>query len=71
MINPSDLKPNVQRVWLKTICKELSELVDVADYLNDDVVQGILETITAHLDELDGYDMFGTEGWRRNFGLED
>jgi len=41
------------------------------DKLTPDAVKEYLKQIVEHLDELDGDDTFGTEGWRYSFGFED
>jgi hypothetical protein len=39
--------------------------------LTNQAVREMLQTIVDKLDELDGEDYFGTEGWKHFFGLED
>jgi hypothetical protein len=40
------------------------------DNLNDEACRRILKKLVEELDELDGEDYFGTEGWEHRFGFE-
>jgi hypothetical protein len=39
--------------------------------MTEEQAKELLEKIVNKLDELDGEDFFGTEGWKHHFGLED
>lgn len=41
------------------------------DLLSEEGAKQLLRDIISQLDELDGEDYFGTEGWRYSFNLED
>ncbi len=41
------------------------------DGFNEKYAKSSLKKLVTKLDELDEEDFFGTEGWRRYFGLED
>ena len=45
--------------------------VENIDKLSEEGAKELLKQIIEHLDELDGDDYFGTEGWRHSFGIED
>jgi hypothetical protein len=65
-MNTRDLKPKAQRAWLKTILTELNNY-----NLSDEQVEELLVALADELDQQDGEDGFGTEGWKHTFGLED
>ena len=64
----SDMKPKAQIETLQSICQKLKEH---ATDTSPDVVEFILTALVDALDETDGDDAFGTEGWKQFFGFED
>lgn len=48
----------------------MSEISIPVEEMTEEQAKKYLQIIINNLDELDGDDFFGTEGWRHMFGLE-
>jgi hypothetical protein len=51
--------------------KLLAQLLNGIIDMDDQTQRDLLEAITIALDDLDGDDAFGTEGWEHRYGFED
>lgn len=62
-----DLAPKAQVKLLKKITDGLLEFAKN----NPDSLALVLEDFIMWLDDMDGNDAWGTEGWKHTFGIED
>jgi hypothetical protein len=63
-MNIASLNEGARRRLLGKIADGLKESLA---HLGDDTIHDLLVDITASLDTLDGFDAFGTEGWKYLF----
>lgn len=74
--NMSSININIDELTDKQAIDELFNLLEniktnTKEMNHGDSTRRILAEVIDALDELDGYDMFGTEGWKHTFGYED
>lgn len=63
----TDMKPEAQVHMLKDLCKKISDVSD--DWLQENA-EVLLDAIVTALNEQNGDDAWGTEGWEHFFGYE-
>jgi hypothetical protein len=61
------MKVDKQVATLKAVCKAISESDDAT---LENVAGDLLSVLMEAMDEQDGDDAYGTEGWRHHFGFE-
>lgn len=65
-----NLKVEAKAKYLKDICKQISELEDDALTFNEEALEEVLGGLVDALNNTDGEDYFGTEGWKHRFGYD-
>ena len=66
-MNVENFKPEAQIKILKHICKRIADLDN--DWLEGNA-EGLLTAMVEVMDDQDGDDAWGTEGWQHFFGIE-
>lgn len=63
----------IQKLSDTAVTETLKEIMDALHDQDDvcDQTREVLQAVVDRLDDLDGDDAFGTEGWRHTFDMED
>lgn len=66
-----DLDLDSKREKLIQLIELMGNNLDVIDFMSEENIDQVYESVTSALDRSDEIDGFGTEGWRHYFGFRE